>query len=129
MQKRKVKKASQLLREIQRDFDFLKRLENRCPEDRLYFLIRQKNEIMNLSNLKRNWLLVKINEFINLDLCPFFKMNLETTEQFCDPDCEIDAKTSLKMSNKDLVYSTDRLKTNCDLVKLRKDCQKFAMLG
>ncbi|MGM0438905.1 MAG: hypothetical protein ACQEP3_00500 [Patescibacteria group bacterium] len=129
MKKRKVKRASEILEEIQRDLDFIKKLERRRPEDRIYFLTRHRKEIMNLNNLKRNWLLVKINEFIDLALCPFFKMNLETGDQFCDPDCDIDEVTALKMNSKGITYSADRLKTNCDLAKLHKDCQKFAMLG
>ncbi len=127
-----IKRASTILEEIQRDIEFIERLEGRKPTDRLHYLVRKKRDILYLSNLKRNWLLVKINNFIDLDLCPLFSFDEEKNRQYCNPevDANLSASDVLKLSSKGIIYSSDEMECNCDLQEVnKKGCQKMAMLS
>lgn len=124
-----LKKASEILEEIQKDRKFIERLERRRPEDRIYYLIRQKRDVSRLTNLKRNWLLLQIDEFIDLNICPFFRFNPRINKQYCNPDCEeISDEVALKLSGQGIIYSAKVLETNCDLAE-KKKCKKLSMLA
>lgn len=127
-----MKRASTILEEIQRDFNFIERLERRSPAHRLHYLVRKKRDIMRLSNLKRNWLLLQIDKSIDLDLCSLFAFDEEQDRQYCSPKKYINSSAAdvLEMDSKGIIYSSKEMECNCDLQEVKKKgCPKMAMLS
>lgn len=73
-------RASSLLEKMQSDsfFDDLYK-----TKQRIQFLLHQFPEIIWWSNLESNWLLVKVNEIVMLDICPFFYFSEFMVKQYC----------------------------------------------
>ena len=126
----KMRRASSILKEIQRDREFIERLERRRAEDRIHYLMRHKRDMGMLTNLKRNWLLVEINEFVDLNICPFFRFNSQSNKQYCRPDhIKLGPDDILDMDSRGVAYTFEETECNCDLAEVKKKgCQKMMML-
>jgi len=111
------KRVDRLVEEIKDDKKLLKSLREEKPRNRIKELINRKKEIKDLNNLKRNELFIKVNEFLKLKICSFLEVDLKIGEQFCNPDRVV--------YNSKINFSSDRLRSNCDLSRPCKKRREF----
>lgn len=128
-EKSKMKKA---LKELKKNGKkpILTKIKNIKKESRIKFLVKQYSEIMELDNRNKNWLLWRINQIVDIDLCPFFRLGDNNKKQFCVPlyDSEEYSELIKIMERKDRYYSLRRVETNCNLLKY-KNCPKKKILS
>ncbi len=128
----KKRKMENILEDLKKNGKrpILEKIKDLEKGSRIEFLVKHYSEIMELENRNRNWLLWKINQVVDIGLCPFFRLGNNNKKQFCVPsyDSEDYSKLIKIMEKKDRYYSLRRVETNCNLLKYKK-CSKKKLLS
>jgi len=131
LEKNHFKNAEESLERFSSDEDFLWAIRPLNEPRRLISIKRAYPEIMNWSNLERNYFLWRVNQIISIGICRYFKIIGEERRQYCCPSYKKDRfyELVMKMKKGEFNYSLEPLECTCDLTKVYGNCRKEIALS